>query len=490
MHWQSTLWHGKCCPYADCLRPERSGAAHSCFVVRLGSEYPSVGKERDWPSGCGMESSTVLELALVVVLVLFNAFFAGSEIAIVSIRKSRVKQLAEEKKHPGALAILRLTDNTGRFLATIQVGVTLAGFFASAVGAVTAVQLVEMMLQGVPITVISEGARPIALGTVTLAIASFTLVFGELVPKNLAVAHAESISLAVARPIEWASVLFSPFVAVLVAVTNSVLVLLGSKERAQIPEMTEDEIRSIIEAGEEEGIVEPMELKMIEGVFDFGDTVVREVMVPRIDIVALEKSSSIDDAVRLFLKAGYSRIPVFDGSLDNVLGVLYAKDLLKHFGGVVDAKQVTDLMRPPYFIPETKKVDELFTELQRGRRHVAIVVDEYGGTAGLVTLEDLLEEIVGEIHDEYDTFETQTVVTGPGEAVVTGKVSLGDLNEMLDLDLESKGAYDTVGGLIYATLGRIPNPGDKVTVDGAELTVLAVQGRRIRQVRVVRTEET
>ena len=434
-----------------------------------------------------MELTTILELALIVVLISINAFFAGSEIAIVSVRKTRVKQLAEEKKHLGALAILRLTDNPGRFLATIQVGVTLAGFFASAVSAVTAVRLVEQMLQEVPIAVVAQAAGPIALGLVTFAIAAFTLIFGELVPKNLAVARAESIALAVARPIEWASVVFAPFVAVLVAATNAVLALFGSKERAQIPEMTEDEIRSIIEAGEEEGVVEPMELKMIEGVFDFGDTVVREVMVPRIDIVALDKNSSIDDAVRLFLKAGYSRIPVFDGSLDNIIGVLYAKDLLKHYGAVVEAKRATDLMRPPFFVPETKKVDELFTELQRGRRHMAIVVDEYGGTAGLVTLEDLLEEIVGEIHDEYDTLETQTVITGPGEAVVTGKVSLGDLNEVLDLDLESEGAYDTVGGLIYAKLGRIPNPGDKVTVDGAELTVLAVQGRRIRQVRVVRT---
>lgn len=434
-----------------------------------------------------MELTTILELALIVVLISINAFFAGSEIAIVSVRKTRIKQLAEEKKHLGALAILRLTDNPSRFLATIQVGVTLAGFFASAVSAVTAVTLVQQMLQEAPIAVVAQAAGPISLGLVTFAIAAFTLIFGELVPKNLAVARAESIALAVARPIEWASVVFAPFVAVLVAATNAVLALFGSKERAQIPEMTEDEIRSIIEAGEEGGVVEPMELKMIEGVFDFGDTVVREVMVPRIDIVALDKDSSIDNAVRLFLKAGYSRIPVFDGSLDNIIGVLYAKDLLKHYGEVVEAKRVTDLMRPPFFVPETKKVDELFTELQRGRRHLAIVVDEYGGTAGLVTLEDLLEEIVGEIHDEYDTLETQTVITGPGEAVVTGKVSLGDLNEVLDLDLESEGAYDTVGGLIYAKLGRIPNPGDKVTVNGAELTVLAVQGRRIRQVRVVRT---
>ncbi|MCL5959546.1 MAG: hemolysin family protein [Chloroflexi bacterium] len=433
-----------------------------------------------------MESIILIQFAIIVALVLFNAFFAASEIAIVSARKTRIKQLAEEKHHSGALAVLRLTDNPSRFLATIQVGVTLASFFASAVSAVTAVGMLEQLLQGVPVAFVSHAAAPIALAVVTLSIAFFTLIFGELIPKNLAVNYAESIALAVARPIEWTAVFFTPVVAVLVATTNFILYLLGSKERAKMPEMTEDEIRSIIEAGEEEGVVEPMELRMIQGVFDFGDMVVREVMVPRIDIVAVEKDSAIDESVRLFLQAGYSRVPVYDGSLDNIVGVLYAKDLLRYFGGLVEAESVTPLMRPVYFVPESKKVSELFTELQRGRRHLAIVVDEYGGTAGLVTLEDLLEEIVGEIHDEYDTMETQTVITGPGEAVVTGKVSLGDLNDILDLDLKSEGEYDTVGGLIYSKLGRIPNPGDKVVVDGTDLTVLSIQGRRIRQVRVVR----
>ena len=435
-----------------------------------------------------MESTTVSGLAIIIILVLVNAFFAASEIAIVSVRKTRIKQLAEEKKHPGAMAVLRLTDNPSRFLATIQVGVTLAGFFASAVSAVTAVGMVERALQNVPVPLISDASGPIALAVVTVAIAFFTLVFGELVPKNLAVSYAESMSLLVARPIELVETALAPIVAILVATTNFLLALLGSRERAQIPEMTEEEIRSIIEVGEEEGVVEPMELKMIQGVFDFGETVVREVMVPRIDIVALDKDTSVEDSLHLFLKAGYSRLPVFDGSLDNIVGILYAKDLLKYFGGLVKAEKVTAMMRPPYFIPESKKVDELFTELQRGRRHMAIVVDEYGGTAGLVTLEDLLEEIVGEIHDEYDTMETQTVITGPGEAVVTGKVSLGELNELLDLNLNGEGEYDTVAGLIYTKLGRIPNPGDKITIDGTELTVLAIQGRRIRQVRVIHKE--
>ncbi len=435
-----------------------------------------------------MDSSTLIQFALIVILVLFNAFFAASEIAIVSVRKTRMRQLAEEQKNHRAQAVMRLAESPSRFLATIQVGVTLAGFFASAIGAIAAVATVQNFLSQAPIPLIAQASAPIAVTVVTLSVAFFTLLFGELVPKNIAVTYAEGIALSVAKPIEWIAVIFMPFVAILTWMTDIILVSLGSKERAQIPEISEEEIRSIIEAGEEEGIVEPMELKMIEGVFDFGETVVREIMVPRIDIIAIPRQASIEDALNVFLQAGFTRLPVYDTSLDNVVGILHAKDLLKHFGGRIRVENVEAIMRPVLFVPETKKVNELFTELQHKRTHMAIVVDEYGGTAGLVTLEDIVEEIVGEIHDEYDTLERQIEQVAPNEVVVSGKVTLDELNDALDLTLSGKGEYDTVAGLIYSELGRIPNPGDRVFVNGITFTVLAVQGRRIRHVRVVKEE--
>ncbi|MBI2954749.1 MAG: HlyC/CorC family transporter [Chloroflexi bacterium] len=434
------------------------------------------------------DSNLAIQVALVVIFIILNAFFAASEIAIISVRKTRIKQLAEEQKHSGAQAVLRLTENPSRFLATIQVGVTLAGFFASAIGAISAVAMVDSLLSVLPIPVIAQASGPVAVALVTLSVAFFTLVFGELVPKNLAVTYAERIAFLVARPIEFLALLLTPLVALLTLVTNLILAGLGSKETAQMPEMTEDEIRSIIEAGEEGGVVEPMELKMIQGVFDFGDTVVREIMVPRIDIIAIPKQATIEDALDVFLQAGFTRMPVYDRTLDNIVGTLHAKDFLKHFGGRVRAETVDALMRPAFFVPETKKVSELFTELQHRRTHMAVVVDEYGGTAGLVTLEDMVEEIVGEIHDEYDTMERQIEPIGPNEVVTSGKVTLDELNDVLDLALSGEGEYDTVGGLIYAKLGRIPSPGDRVAVDGVTLTVLAVQGRRIRHVRVVKEE--
>ncbi len=434
-----------------------------------------------------MQGGTTVQLALILILILFNAFFAGSEIAIVSVRKTRIKELIEEQKNTAAMAVLRLTDNPSRFLATIQIGVTLTGFFASAIGAISLVGILQDYLTAVPVPLVAQAAGPISLGIVTLSVAFFTLVFGELVPKNLAVTYAENVSLLVARPIEWAAKLFMPLVAFLTFTTNLILAALGSKERAQIPEMSEAEIRSIIEAGEEEGIVEPMEYQMIESVFDFGDTVVREIMVPRIDIVAIPKHTSVDDALAVFLRAGFSRLPVYDGSLDNIVGTVYAKDMLKHFGGQLKLETIDAITRPVLFVPETKKVSELLRELQHRRTHMAIIVDEYGGTSGLVTLEDIIEEIVGEIHDEYDTMETEVEQVAPNEVIVTGKVTLDQLNDALDLKLEGHGEYDTVGGLIYSHLGRIANPGDQVIVDGVTSTVIAVQGRRIRHVRVVKS---
>lgn len=431
-----------------------------------------------------MTTEVLVQVGVIALLILINAFLAGSEIAIVSVRKSRIRQLAEEGVR-AARTVLRVAENSSRFLATIQVGVTLAGFFASAVGAIALVIPLSDLLRATPIAAVSASADALALVVVTLLISFVTLVFGELVPKNLAIHYAEGISLRVARPIEALAALTMPLVAVLTFATNLVLRLFGVRERAMLPHVTEDEIISMVDAGEEEGVIHPFEGQMIRGVFDFGDTVVREVMVPRIDMVALEKDTPIEEALATFLRVGFSRLPVYEDSIDNVVGVLYAKDLLRYFHDEPRPEDIVALARPPVFVPETKRVSELFRELQQSRTQLAIVVDEYGGTAGLVTMEDMLEEIVGEIRDEYDLEEVRLDVLGPNEVLANGLVSVGDLADALDIRLEVEDV-DTVAGLVYSRLGRIPVAGDTVQVEDLTLTVEAVSGRRIRKVRVKR----
>jgi len=423
-----------------------------------------------------------------VVLILINAFLAASEIAIVSVRKTRVKQLAEEQEHPAAKAVLRLTENPSRFLATVQVGVTVAGLFASAVGAISAVALLSSALRQVPVGFVAGQSDAISFIVVTLTIAFFTLVFGELVPKSLAIQSADRIALAVARPIELLSRLLGPVVAVLTFSTNIVLALFGSGERARLPSVTESEIRSIVDAAAEEGVVEPSERDMIEGIFDFGDLRVREVMVPRVDIVALEKDTPLNEVVQLFLERGYSRMPVYEDNIDNVIGILHAKDLIRYLGNGEKALTLGDLMRPAIFVPETKKVDELLREFRQSRNHMAIVVDEYGGTAGLVTLENLVEEIVGDIQDEYGEPERKEIeMVGEDEAIVNARVTLDEVNQALTLDLQEEGV-DTIGGLVYTRLGRMPVVDDRVELPEATITVLSVTGRRIDWLRIRKHE--
>ncbi len=444
------------------------------------------------PQGApSLTTELLTQIGIIALLIVVNAFFAGSEIAIVSVRKSRIRQLAEEGVR-AAKTVLRVAENSSRFLATIQVGVTLAGFFASAVGAVALVAPTSDALRKVPFEPIAASADAVALVLVTMLISYVTLVLGELVPKNLAIHSAEGIALRVARPIELLGALAMPLVSLLTLSTNAVLRLFGVRERAMIPHVTEDEIISMVDAGEEEGVIPTFEGQMIRGVFDFGDLVVREIMVPRIDMVALEKDTPVQEALETFLRVGFSRVPVYEGSVDNVVGILYAKDLLRYFCEQPQVGGISALARPPVFVPETKRVSELFRELQQSRTQLAIVVDEYGGTAGLVTMEDMLEEIVGEIRDEYDLEESRLDVLGPNEVLASGLVSISDLADALATRLEVEGV-DTVAGLVYARLGRIPVPGDAVKVDDLTITVEAVSGRRIRQVRVVKqspAEET
>jgi CBS domain containing-hemolysin-like protein len=314
-----------------------------------------------------------------------------------------------------------------------------------------------------------------------------TIVFGELVPKTLALAHAERYALALARPIEILGVLLAPLIWLLTTFTHGITRLLGVREVAD-EAITSEELRILVERGGEQGTIEAEEEQMIGGVLELGERRVHEVMVARVDMAALSVDASLDEIVQTIVAEGHSRIPVYDGSIDNIVGLLYAKDLLPFLIGDDRPPSIRGLVRTPLFVPESMLVDDLLQSLQRRRVHIAIVLDEHGGTAGLVSIEDLIEEIVGEIQDEYDEEEPMIVALGDDEARVDGRADVDDLLEHFDTSLagDDQEEFDTVGGLVYHYIGGVPKVGDTVSVDGLRLTVEATDGRRVRTVHVVR----
>jgi magnesium and cobalt exporter, CNNM family len=426
------------------------------------------------------------ELLVIVLLTLLEAFFVAAEIALVSVRRSRIDQLVEEERS-GARRVRRLLDEPGRFLAVSQLGLTFIGFFASAFAAVSLSEQLSGLLAGAGV---SPGtADGLALLIVTVLLALFTIVFAELVPKTLALANAERFAIALSLPIEFLARAFGPVIAVLTGITNAVTRLFGAKvsNEAQI---TAEELRLIVERGGEQGVLEAEEEQMINAVIELGTRRVHEVMVPRTSMVALSAESTIETAIDEIVAEGHSRIPVYEDSVDEIIGIVYAKDLLPFVkSGSPEPPPIRTLLRTPVFVPESMTVDDLLHELQRRKVHIAIVLDEYGGTAGLVTIEDLLEEIVGEIQDEYDVEEPMIERLSDDQARVDGRASVDDLAELFEtqVPLEDEDEYDTVGGLIYHRIGGVPKPGDEVAVDGLRLTVESTDGRRVSKVLVVRS---
>lgn len=432
-----------------------------------------------------MSGGTLLDLAVILLLVMLNAVFVAAEIALVSIRPSRVEQLVDEGRG-GARRVRRLTADPGRFLAVIQLAITFIGFLASAFAGVSLAASLADLLAAAGL---GRGpASAIGLLVVTILLSLFTIVFGELVPKSLALAHPEAFALRLSAPVDLLGRAFRPLVAMLTAATRAISGALGTKVNAEA-QITVDELRLIVERGGEQGILEAEEEQMINAVIELGDRHLHEVMVPRVDIVALQADASFDVAIDLIVDGGHSRVPVYETSVDEVMGILYAKDLLPFLkSDATDRPPLRTLLRAPVFVPESLSIDDLLHEFQRRKVHMAIVLDEYGGTAGLVTIEDLLEEIVGEIQDEYDTEEPLVERLGDDRARVDGRASIDDLLEIWDMraELEDQDEYDTVGGLVYHRVGRIPRVGDVIPVEGLRLTVEATDGRRVAKVLVER----
>jgi putative hemolysin len=439
-----------------------------------------------------MDGNSILgNLAVVVLLILVGGFFAASEIALITVKRHRLQQLADDGDGAARTA-RRLTEDPSRFLATIQIAITFLGFLAGAVGASAFSGGLADLIDNVAWRPLQEAADTIAFVFMTLVIALASIIIGELVPKTLALNFPERLALFVARPIGLLQGLLSPIVWFVSRISTLLVKLLGGTEKPQGGYLSTEELKLLVETGSEQGQIEEEEKEMIHGVIELGDKRVHEVMVPRIGIRAVNVEDSLDEVLDMIIRAGHSRLPVFDESLDNILGILYAKDLLPYLKGEGLANGVIDirkLVRPPVYVPESKPVDDLLHEMQVAKRHIAIVVDEYGGTAGLVTMEDVVEEIVGEIQDEYDSEDPMVEDISTDEELafrVDGRVSMDDLRDLFDLsddDEPDEDAYDTVGGFVVHRVGRIPLPGAETPFrDDVVIRVETAEPRRVAKV--------
>lgn len=424
----------------------------------------------------------VLQLILILILTMINAFFASAEMAIVSVNKTKVKNLAKEN-NKRAILLEKLIEDPSNFLATIQVGITLAGFFSSASAATGISSILGERLQ-IPY------AKPISMVIVTLILSYITLVFGELVPKRIALENAEKIALSSVKPIYFVSVITRPFIKILSLSTSIILKLLGYKDENTEEEVSEEEIRSLISQSEEQGSIDKDEKDMIESVFEFNDKLCKEIMTPRKDTYSIDIDDKIEDYIDELLSLPYSRIPVYEGNIDNIIGIVHIKDLL------IQAKKVgfeniniKDIMKKPYFVLKTEKANELFKIMQIKRIQIALLIDEYGGFCGIVTMEDLIEEIMGDIEDEYDIENKEVVKIEENSYMVKCSIGLSEFNERFGLNLE-EGDYDTLNGYIITKLGEIPKANEEreLQADGINIKITTVNDKRIEKVKVTYIE--
>lgn len=425
------------------------------------------------------------EIIILIVLIMFNAFFAASEMALVSLNDNKVKLMAEEGDKK-AIALLKLLGEPSKFLSTIQVGITLAGFLSSAFASETFAGRLVDLVQNLGIKVSVGLLKPIAVVVITLILSYFTLIFGELVPKRLAMQRAEELSKIVAGPLKLLGFITSPIVKLLTTSTNFFVKLFGGNPNAEDERVTEEEIRMMIDVGEEKGTIHEIEKEYINNIFDFDDKVASEIMTHRIRIAAIPIDTKLEDLAKLINIEKYTRIPVFEDTIDNIIGILHVKDLLQFLSGKNSAQfDLKKLIRRPYFVPESKKINDLLKEMQLHKMHMTVVIDEYGGTAGIITVEDLLEEIVGNIFDEYDEEESDFEKIDESTYVLDGSISLDTVEELIDVDLPID-EYDTLSGFIIGQLGRIPDEGEQpiVELDDLIFKVEKVEEKRISRIKV------
>lgn len=405
-------------------------------------------------------------LFLLFSLLALSAFFSATETAFFASNKIKIRHMAEDGDRRAQVA-RRLMDQPARLISTILVGNNIVNIGSTALATSLAISL------------FGDSGAGIATGVMTFLI----LIFGEITPKTMSARNPENFALKVSGFINIIGILFNPIIHSLNFITGILVRMFGGKH-IENPLVTEEEIRMLVNVGQEEGLIDEDEREMIDSIFEFDETLVREVMVPRIDIFAVNVDRTLDDVIKLVIEIGHSRIPVYENTVDNIIGVIYAKDLLQPLlGPRQERPSIRGLMRTAYYVPESKKVRDLFDELRKEKVHMAIVLDEYGGTAGLVTIEDLIEEIVGEIQDEFDQEENNIEALTDGSLRVDARTPIYDINDKLELNLPDD-EFDTISGLVFHNLGKIPNEGQELDINNLHVVVEKVTGRRIRKLRI------
>ena len=425
----------------------------------------------------------LLELSLIFLLILLNGFFSAAEISLISLRRSRVRHLVKSG-NPIARRIQKLQEEPERFLATVQIGVTLVGTIAATLGGVIAVERIEPFFAAFPMEFVQKAAAPLAFGIVVSMITYFTLVFGELVPKSLAIRYSEEVASVTSGFIEIFSRLFHGVLKILTFSNALVLGLFTSSGEQEPSHVSEDEVKFLVREGRKSGIFETSEEDLIHSVFRFTDTVVKEVMVPRIEIIAVEAETDIDTILRTMNEKRFSRLPVYAGTIDNIIGVVYLMDILPlHLSK--QPFQVEGVLRKPYIVPPNKNVSVLLNEMRTRRIHLALVGDEYGGTDGLVTMEDLIEELVGDVGDQQGTGLREIDEVAANRYIVEGRTDIGKLNEKLGVALPED-EFETVGGFVLGLFGKLPVEGDQIRYENMQFTVLRLRKNRIARIRVLK----
>lgn len=430
----------------------------------------------------GPESSIVFQIILIIVLTLVNAYFAASEMAIVSVNKNKIHRLSEEGNKKAKL-VEKLLDQPTNFLSTIQVAITLAGFFNSASAATGISVSFANFLKNFNIPY----ADTIAVVIITVLISFITLIFGELVPKRIALQKAEWYSMFCAKPILIISKIADPFIKVLSFSTKFILRIFGMDDENIEETLSREEIRSVVESGQETGVFNEIETDMITNIFEFDDILALNVMTPRTDVFCIDINDSLSENIDRMMTMQYTRIPVYDDSIDNIIGILNMKDFAIEARKVgFDNVNIKQILRKPYFVLETKNIDDLFKELQTNHQHIAILVDEYGGFSGIVTVEDLIEEIMGDIEDEYDhDNEPKLNKIDQNNYIVDGNYLLDDLDDELNLKL-SHTNHDTIGGFVLHLLGQIPdnNQQQEINYHNLMFSILDIKNNRVSKVKL------
>jgi len=432
-------------------------------------------------------TNTIIQILILVILTMINAFFAAAEMAMVSVNKNKITMLSE-KGNQNAKLILNLLEEPTKFLSTIQVAITLSSFFASA-SAATGISLkLGVLLEKTKIPY----ADQLSFVMITVILSYFTLVFGELVPKRVALQKAERFSMVAVKPVMFISKIAAPFIKLLTLSTNLTLKFLGMKSENLEEEISREEIKSMVEQGKEQGVFNKIEQDMINSIFTFDNKLAKEVMTPRINVFAVDISEPKEEYFDELFKVTYSRIPVYEEVIDNIVGVLYIKDLLREARKVgFENVDIHSILHKPYLVPENKNIDELFKEMQAKKKYFAVLINEYGEFTGVVTIEDLVEEIMGDIEDEYEKKGPQIAKIDEHTYLIDGLVTVDEINTKLHLEIESV-YYDTISGLLIDTLGYIPGDEDKskVIIKDLVFELVQVKEKRIIKIKLYLPEET